>query len=39
MPALHAWVLARQHYWDKELVRLRETLREDARSHVNTGPA
>lgn len=30
MPLLHFWVLQRQHYWDRELVRLRKTLREDA---------
>jgi tetratricopeptide (TPR) repeat protein len=33
MPRIHAWVLERQHYWDKELVRLRQTLRDDVRSH------
>jgi len=33
MPRIHAWVLQRQHYWDNELSRLRQTLREDARSH------
>lgn len=32
MARVHAWVLRRQHYWDKELVRLRETLRSDAQS-------
>jgi len=32
MARLHAWVLRRQHYWDKELVRLRQTLRTDAQS-------
>lgn len=30
MPRLHAWVLQRQSYWDRELDRLRATLREDA---------
>jgi hypothetical protein len=31
MPRIHAWVLRRQGYWDRELNRLRATLREDAR--------
>jgi tetratricopeptide (TPR) repeat protein len=30
MPRIHAWVLQRQHYWPKELARLRATLRDDA---------
>ena len=30
MPRVHAWVLRRQGYWDRELDRLRATLREDA---------
>lgn len=30
MPTLHAWVLARQHYWPHELARLRHQLRLDA---------
>jgi len=25
MPRIHAWVLQRQHYWDNELSRLRQT--------------
>ncbi|MDE1962325.1 MAG: tetratricopeptide repeat protein [Xanthomonadaceae bacterium] len=29
MPALHAWVLARQGYWHKELIYLRHTLTSD----------
>jgi len=33
MPRIHAWVLERQHYWDDEMVRLRQTLRDDMRSH------
>jgi hypothetical protein len=32
MPRIHAWVLRRQGYWDRELSRLRATLREDVRS-------
>jgi tetratricopeptide (TPR) repeat protein len=31
MPRIHAWVLRRQGYWDRELARLRATLREDER--------
>jgi hypothetical protein len=30
MPRVHAWVLRHQGYWDRELDRLRATLREDA---------
>lgn len=30
MPSIHAWVLQQQHYWPKELTRLRATLRDDA---------
>lgn len=30
MQRIHAWVLQRQHYWQKELTRLRATLRDDA---------
>jgi tetratricopeptide (TPR) repeat protein len=30
MPRIHAWVLQRQHYWPKELARLRATLSKDA---------
>lgn len=30
MPRIHAWVLQHQHYWPKELARLRATLRDDA---------
>jgi protein O-mannosyl-transferase len=29
MPRIHAWILHRQHYWDKELAHLRTTLRDD----------
>jgi hypothetical protein len=32
MPRLHAWILHRQGYWQKELDRLRATLREDVRN-------
>jgi len=32
MARVHAWILRRERYWDKELVRLRQTLRDDARS-------
>lgn len=39
MALIHAWVLKRQHYWDRELVRLRETLREDVRTHPTLGSA
>lgn len=31
MPRVHAWVLHRQGYWERELDRLRATLHEDAR--------
>jgi hypothetical protein len=37
MPAIHAWVLERQHYWSRELQRLRATLSEDAASKVAAG--
>jgi len=36
MARVHAWVLRRQHYWDKELVRLRQTLRSDAQSRPSS---
>ncbi len=36
MARVHAWVLRRQHYWDKELVRLRQTLRSDAQHHASS---
>ncbi|WP_255557434.1 tetratricopeptide repeat protein [Dyella sp. ASV21] len=36
MPALHQWVLDRQHYWDRELARLQATLREDAERQAQT---
>jgi hypothetical protein len=29
MPRVHAWVMKRQHYWEHELVRLRDTLHTD----------
>ena len=32
MPRIHAWVLNRQQYWDKELARLRNTLVADERA-------
>ncbi|WP_266169830.1 tetratricopeptide repeat protein [Dyella subtropica] len=32
MPRIHAWVLDRQQYWDRELARLRNTLLADERS-------
>lgn len=39
MPRLHAWIMERQHYWDNELVRLRETLRKDMLDqHPNHSP-
>lgn len=38
MPMLHAWVLARQHYWPRELARLRRQLSLDVKaSNLNTG--
>jgi protein O-mannosyl-transferase len=37
VPRIHAWVLQRQHYWPKELARLRATLNEDA-LHQSTHP-
>ncbi|MGO4703363.1 tetratricopeptide repeat protein [Dyella sp. 2RAB6] len=36
MARVHAWILRRQHYWDKELVRLRQTLRSDAQSRPSS---
>lgn len=36
MARVHAWVLRRQGYWDKELVRLRQTLRSDAQSRPSS---
>lgn len=36
MPRIHIWVLNRQQYWQKELVRLRATLRDDARQQAAT---
>jgi tetratricopeptide (TPR) repeat protein len=36
MARVHAWVLRHQRYWDKELVRLRQTLRSDAQSHPSS---
>lgn len=36
MPAIHQWVLERQHYWDRELIRLQATLREDAARRAPT---
>lgn len=39
MPMLHAWVLARQHYWPQELKRLRGQLTlDDAANRHNTVP-
>lgn len=32
MPRLHAWVLRRQGYWDRERARLQATLRDDMRA-------
>ena len=29
MPAIHAWVLARQHYWTRERMRLESALQQD----------
>lgn len=38
MPMLHEWVLIKQNYWSKELVRLRRQLEVDANNaNVNTG--
>ncbi len=38
MPAVHAWVLQRQHYWPRELEHLRRQLRLDADGdNTNTG--
>jgi tetratricopeptide (TPR) repeat protein len=39
MPMLHAWVLARQHYWIHELALLQATLQAQASSSVPTKPA
>lgn len=36
MARVHAWVLRRQGYWDRELVRLRQTLRSDAQSRPSS---
>ena len=33
MARVHTWVLNRQNYWDRELVRLRRTLLNDAQNH------
>lgn len=38
MPWLHAWVLRHQHYWPKEITRLRDTLRADAAAQPATTP-
>jgi len=38
MPTLHHWVLARQHYWDNELIQLQATLREDAENQAHANP-
>jgi tetratricopeptide (TPR) repeat protein len=38
MPRVHAWVLQHQHYWDRELARLRNTLLADQRAR-NANPA
>lgn len=34
MPRIHAWILQRQRYWQKEIARLRNTLREDAENEA-----
>ncbi len=36
MPRIHTWVLNHQQYWQKELVRLRATLRDDAHQQTTT---
>ena len=37
MPMLHAWVLARQNYWPRELTHLRQQLTLDAKAgNTNT---
>jgi tetratricopeptide (TPR) repeat protein len=36
MPRIHAWILHRQHYWAKELTRLRATLQDDAQQQATT---
>lgn len=36
MPMLHAWVMARQHYWPHELARLRATLQTQATLRVKS---
>ena len=38
MPRIHAWVLRRQRYWDNELLRLRQTLRDDLRPMPSPSP-
>jgi tetratricopeptide (TPR) repeat protein len=35
MQKIHTWLLQRQHYWPKELARLRATLSEDAANRSN----
>ncbi|TNY25276.1 hypothetical protein BV497_14785 [Fulvimonas soli] len=38
MPRLNAWVLDRQHYWDRELMRLRTTLTQDLQRRASPHP-
>lgn len=38
MPTLHAWVLKRQHYWDRELARMRANLQQDADRQAAAAP-
>jgi hypothetical protein len=35
MPRVHAWVLQRQHYWTREVTRLRATLSNDASTQAD----
>ncbi len=39
MPRIHAWVLERQHYWERETTRLRETLQSDAAAKARSASA
>ncbi len=38
MPAIHAWLLRRQHYWENEFKALRSAMRADATSAAGTKP-
>jgi len=39
MPRIHAWVLQRQHYWERETGRLRATLQADAAAKARSASA